>query len=390
MSDVSEAVTQDAIAESLMGEPDSGQTAEATGTETQEVQETVQPELETEEAPLEEAAEDWLPSDQDKVFPDEVYAKYAERYGLSPEQAADPLLRNLLHDKINTDIFVRQQQQQSQQWQSEEFEPEQEQAPEPTRNEAQPLSREQWFQQIDQVIQQTTDPEVAKQFHSDFLRAFGVPLSPDGKNFIETNAQGQRVMVPIPEDQAMRFTSVASKYMLNLISTHLPGMLQANLGNQLSQAYPGFGDMYERSAYAMAWDRVRNSDPQFAGLPAYGSKEFSSTLREAAQRVPGFDEMQFTDRAGKPLPMLENAMRKYSMLAQIAAGQNVDPALLQKAAAAGAQSARRAAVKRAAGNLGSGQSKAAQASSGSAKFQTNTDLFDDEAMELYRSQHGRL
>jgi hypothetical protein len=77
------------------------------------------------------------------------------------------------------------------------------------------------------------------------------------------------------------------------------------------------------------------------------------------------------------------------MLAKIASGQNVDPAMLQKAAAAGAKNARRADIRRSAGNLGSGQSKAASGT-GSNKFQTNSDLFDDEAMAIYHKEHGRL
>src|SRR5262249_25108095 len=62
------------------------------------------------EVEQEENADDWLPQEQDKVFPDETYAKYAQRYQLSPEQASAPLIRQLLHDKINSDIFLRQQQ----------------------------------------------------------------------------------------------------------------------------------------------------------------------------------------------------------------------------------------------------------------------------------------
>ena len=101
--------------------------------------------------------------------------------------------------------------------------------------------------------------------------------------------------------------------------------------------------------------------------------------------------MQFTDQQGKPLPPQQNAERKYAMLAKIASGQNVNPALLQQAAAAGARNARRADVRRSAGNLGSGQSKAAgggQQKSG--RFQTNSDLFDEDTMELYQQEHGRL
>lgn len=363
MADITEAPTQDAIAETLL--PNEEQAIEQPVTEQEpEVTEEAQPvEQEQEVETTEEAAEDWLPSDQDKVFPDEVYARYAERYNLSPEQAADPLLRQLLHDKINTDIFVRQQQQAL--LDQEQAEPEAQ--PEPTRTEPQ-ITREQYFTNLERVIQERTDPEVAKSFHKDFLSVWNRPEA----------------------EQPMAFAQVASKYMLNLMNTFMDDMLGARLQQQVSQHFPGFNEMYERSSYAMAWDLVRNENPQFANLPAYGTKEFSKTLRTAAARIPGFDEMQFTDAQGKPLPAMENSIKKYSMLAQIASGQNVDPALLQRAAAAGAKSARRAEVRRSAGNLGSGQSKGASGGTGSSKFQSNQDLFDDETMENYQREHGRL
>jgi hypothetical protein len=362
MADVSTAPEQAEIAESLLGPEDQQQTVEQPETEQQEVAEPLE---QTEEQPLEqdeEVAEDWLPSDQDKVFPDEVYARYAQRYNLTPEQAQEPILRQLLHDKINSDIYIQQQREQAEQ------EPAEPEVAEPTRSEPQ-LSREQYFQNLDRVIAERTDPEVAKSFHKDFLSVWQRPEA----------------------EQPQAFTQMTSKYMLNLVQTYLPDLLQAQLSQQLNQVFPGFGEMHERSAMAMAWDRVRNSDAGFAQLPAYGTKEFSSTLREAAARIPGFDEMQFTDGQGRALPPQQNAERKYAMLAKMASGQNVDPALLQRAAASGARNARRAEVRRSAGNLGSGQSKAAAgATKGSSKFETNDDLFDDETMALYSKQHGRL
>ena len=368
MSDITEAPNQDAIAESLMGD-ETQQSAEAPEAEQQvdaEVQE--QPQEQEQQEQVEETAEDWLPTEQDKVFPDEILQRYATRYGLDEAWQANPQLKQLVIDKINSDIYLQQLQQQ----QTEE--PEQ-QIEEPT-TEAQPqLSREQYFQNLDRVVQERTDPEVAKQFHSDFLRAFGVPDAEIAK---------------ASPQQAMAFTHTASKYMLNLMNTFMGDMLGARLQEQVSQLYPGFGDMYDRSSHALAWDRVRNSDPGFANLPAYGTKEFSSTLREAASRIPGFDEMQFTDANGRPLPPQQNAERKYAMLAKIASGQNVDPALLQRAAQAGARNARRADVRRAAGNLGSGKSSSAGATGNASRFQSNQDLFDDETMELYKREHGRL
>lgn len=364
MSDVTEAPTQEAIADSLLGPEESEQPVEAQPeAEQQEALETQeQPQAEEQQEQVEEVAEDWLPSDQDKVFPDAVYERYGQRYNLSPEQAQDPLVRQLLHDKINADIFIQQQREAEEQQQ---YEPEPQ--PEPTREEPQ-ITREQYFQNLERAVQTRTDPAVAQQFHKEFLSIWQRPEA----------------------EQPMALAQVTSKYMLNLVQTFIPDLLQQQLSQQISQAFPGFSDMYERSSMAMAWDRVRNSDPAFTALPAYGTKEFSKTLRDASARIPGFDEMQFTDGQGKPLAPQQNAERKYAMLAKMASGQNVNPQLLQQAAAAGARNARRAEVRRSAGNLGSGQSRAATGATKSSKFETNDDLFDDATMAMYQKEHGRL
>jgi hypothetical protein len=362
MSDVTEAPNQDAIAESLLGpEEQEAETPEAEQQLDTEVQEQSVEQDEQQEQ-TEEIAEDWLPTDQDKVFPDEVLQRYCERYGLDENILANPQLRQLVTDKINTDIFLQQQREGEEQQQNEP-EPE----AEPTRDQPQ-ITREQYFQELERTVQQRTDPEVAKSFHKEFLSIWQRPEA----------------------EQPMALAQVTSKYMLNLVQTFIPDLIQSQLSQQMSQAFPGFGEMYERSSYAMAWDNVRNSNPKFAELPSYGTKEFSKTLREAAARIPGFDEMQFTGKDGKPLPAMENSIRKYSMLAQAASGQNVNPQLLQQAAAAGARGARRAQITRTNGNLGSGKSNAASGGKKSGRFETNEDLFDEDTMELYKKEHGRL
>ena len=359
MSDVTEAPNQDAIAESLLGEPEQ-QVAEQPEAE-QQVEEQVQEQpIEQQQEQVEEAAEDWLPTEQDKVFPDEVIARYAERMGVKAELLQEPTVRQLLVNKLNTDIFLEQQRQAAEQQQFEEpAAAEQQEATQPQ------VTQEQHFQNLAMAVRQRTSPEVAKAFHNEFLSIWQLPEA----------------------QQPQALAEVTSKYMLNLVNTFLPDMLQAQLAQQLGQAFPGFGDMYDRSSHAMAWDRVRNSDARFANLPAYGTKQFSTTLRAAAARIPGFDDMQFTDQQGRPLAPQQNAERKYAMLAQIASGHNVNPQLLQQAAAAGARNARRADVRRAAGNLGSGQARGGAEQSTSSRFQTNTDIFDDETVDRL---NGRL
>lgn len=362
-TEATEAPTQDAIAESLLGPEESQQTAveQPEAEQTQETVETSEQPLEQEQQAEQEEVENWLPTEQDKIFPDEVLQRYAKRYGLDENWQANPQLRQLVVDKINSDIYLQQLQQHP------EYEPEPEPQPEPTQQPQ--VSMEQHFQNLARVVQERTDPQVAKQFHNEFL---GIWQRPEA-------------------EQPMALAQVTSKYMLNLVNTFLPDMLQAQLSQQLSQAFPGFGDMYERSSMAMAWDRVRNSDPAFGNLPNYGTKDFSSKLREAAGRIPGFDEMQFTDQQGKPLPPQQNAERKYAMLAKIASGQNVNPELIRQATATGARNARRADVRRSAGNLGSGQSKGGSQSQGSSKWgSTNQDIFGPEMQEIYEQENGRL
>ena len=97
MADVTAAVEQELIADSLLGdaaqtgtvseEPLAGAEAEAVDVDAEEPgevepSEVEQAEAEQGEVEQEENADDWLPREQDKVFPDETYAKYAQRYQL--------------------------------------------------------------------------------------------------------------------------------------------------------------------------------------------------------------------------------------------------------------------------------------------------------------------
>jgi hypothetical protein len=357
VSDVTQAALQAEVADSLVAEEPQVAPEQTSVTE-QEQPEVQEPQA---EAPQQETAEEWFPSDQDKVFPDEVYERYAtERYGLTPQQAADPQIRQMLHDKINSDIWIRQQQQQQ-----EQFVPEPEPEPQPEAQPAPLPTREQYFSQLAQIVQQRTDPEVAKAFHQEFLNLWQLPAA----------------------QQPMAFAQVASKYMLNLVNTFAGDIVKGQLKQVMAALYPGFDDMHMRSTFAMAWDRVRSSDPRYASLPNYGGKDFGKILRSAAEKIPGFDEL--TPDESKMTR--EDAEKYYRMLAHFAVGGTVDPQMLQQAAAAGAQQARRADIRRTAGNLGSGQSRSSRGEpAASSRFQTNSDLFSDDVMDIYQREHGKL
>lgn len=377
MSDVTMAPEQDAIAESLLGEPQEQQTAEQTGTEQPEVaqQEPEQVESDQYEQTDETADENWLPSEQQKVFPSEILEKYAPRYGYQPEELqADPRLARVIQEKLNTDIFTRQLQEQLQEMQAMQEAGYQEAEPQQQGPTQQPqVTTEQWLQRLGQTVEQTTDPAVAKAFHSEFLRAFGVP---------------EEEIAKAPPQQALAFTNTASKYMLNLMNTHLDNLMQSRLDSLIDQTYPGFKGMWADRAKGVAWEEVRGSNPEFAKLPAYGTTEFKEIADKIGDQFPWLAEMagQLRD-AGRFHG--QDAQRLYRGLAQVMLGQQPDPQLVQQAVATGQRQAQRAAVRRSAGNLGSGQSKAANSRT-SSRFQTNDDIFDDETMGIYEREHGRL
>lgn len=380
--DVAEAVSQDQLAESLMSpiEPDES-AAEHTGAGQEPESEEEQQAIGQEEVE-QESTEDWLPTEQEKVFPDEVLEQYAaKRYPkILAMVKADPNntdLRQLLHDKLNTDIHLRDQQ--SRQEFAEQEESEVEQRPEPTP--AQQLTFEQHLQRVQHIADQITQPEMATAFASQFLQAFGVKEA------------------PTPE-VAQQLTRTMTTFGLNLLNTVLPQMLTAPMeGNKtffqtlMEQGYEGFGETHEQSTYERAWQKAVSSDPKFSTLPGFRDKGSDELRVKAAEKYAGsvedFEAIQFKGKDGKALSPYQNAVKKYSVLARIMAGEKVAPAEAAKFIEAGKKAERRSQSTRSAGSVSSGKSNQ-QISSSSGSFQTNSDLFDAEAIDLYHRQHGRL
>lgn len=370
--DITEQANQDAIADSLVAKPEESQEPqEPTGTE-ETVEETEPPAEQAEEQVEEEA--DYLPTEQEKVFPDEVLAKYAQRYGIDFAKA-DPQTRQLVIDKINSDIYVRQLREQAEQ-EPEQVIEEPESEPEPT---PQPqITREQYFTSLRQAVAQKTDPQVAKELFIGFNKAFGVP-----------DDQTQALLTQNP-NAAMDFTQTLSWGALNLINTFLPDILGANIQSYVEQAYPEFGQMYSRAQAANTWDSVRNQLGN-AELPAYGTKEFASAARQIGADIAGsperFEKMVFADAHGKPLSPAQNLAEKHRMIAERMANggqEKVTPALVAQAVQTGQKLAQRAQVKKSAGNLSSGKSK------GQIAQQTNDDDIFGEGYELYKIRQGTL
>lgn len=364
MADVTAAIEQDQIAESLLGDPQPQEQTEEITAGTEAVQQADEVEQgEPLETQSEENADDWLPGEQDKIFADDVYSKYAQRYQLTPEQAADPLLRQLLHDKINSDIYLRQQREQ-QQFEEPQPEPQQQQQVEqkfPTI--------EEHLASLNQAARQLTNPQIAQAFANDFMKAFGV-----------TEAA--------KPETATALANTMTTFGLNLMQTALPQMLMPMLENVM----PGISGRFYMGSRADSWDGIRNSNPAYAELPAYGSREFMELCARLDGEYPALTEMGLAlERANGGQLYGPSADKFYGTLAKLAVRQATNPQQLLEAAQAGARSARRGEVRRSAGNLGAGQSKGAiQNKSGTSQFQTNSDIFDDDAMAIWQREHGRM
>lgn len=364
MADVTAAVEQDQIADSLLGDQATETTPETTtaGPEAEVVEEQL--ETTAEQTETEESADDWLPTEQDRTFSDEALLRYAERYQKDAEWLSDPLNRQLLTDKLNSDIYLRQQQEQQ------PLEELQQELPQEQQQEAQPQTIEQHLANLNQWSERYTDPRIAQAFGDQFLKAFGVAE-------------------PAKPETAKALAQTMGTFGLNLIQTALPQVLPA----MLDSVMPGFSGMYYQSARASSWDTVRNSNDQFAALPAYGSKEFVELCSQLDSEYPALTEMGMAlERANGGQLHGPAAEKFYGTLAKLATRQQVDPQLLQQAAQAGARSARRGEVRRSAGNLGAGQSKGAIQNKGgpSSTGESNQDIFGPDTMDIWRREHGKL
>jgi hypothetical protein len=369
-SDVTEAVAQDQIADSLMTAPlVDAEPAEQPGAEGEAETQEVETEP-TEQA--EETADDWLPTEQEKVFPLETLVKFgSQRYGYTQEQIqADPRLQNLIKDKLNTDIYLQQIQNQQQEV---EEEPEQQQRQEPTPPQ---LNTQQWMEQVAKKADEITDPEVAQMFAGQFLQAFGVKEA------------------PTPE-MAKALARTMATFGLNLMNTVLPQMLNTDMGQgqtffqqMMGKNYEGFDDTYQSSMYDRAWASVAKSNPAYAKLPGLTDEGSIVARQQAAAKIAGsvedFDAMQFKGADGKPLSAYQTAVKKYSMLARTMAGEPLTNQQTKAVFDAGKKSARKAEVNRQAGNLGSGKS------AGQIAGKSTDDDFWADGIAEYQKQHGRV
>lgn len=339
-------------------------TEEAQGEQTAGAEATEQ---ETQEA-TEEEGDDWLPTEQEKQFPDDVLAKYAKRYGRTMEQLqADPQLRQLVIDKINSDIRLKQISEAEAASAQEEPTPEddaEEPAEEPTP--AQPAEAQQRYDQfVDSLVTSSFDPKRIEALGLNLLEGFGVDLK----------SQAPEVQALVKN--APKVGQTLSRALADGVVTmlHNPQVLLS----AVESVMPGFSARYDRAVYGEQWEELRQAaddrgQPKYPNLSKleYGSKDFRAELRRAANDIPGFKSIVFRDeKTGQPLPKYEQSRLKYQMLAQHLSGQRVDVKAVQEAVETGKKVQKDADRRRVQGKaFGAGQSTNRLAAGGQDDFKS--------------------
>jgi hypothetical protein len=291
-----------------------------------------------------------LPDEQAKVFPDDVLQEFAEnRYPELAKLLADENLpeqsrkqvRQILHDKLNGDIYIQKLKESGEEGDEEEVEETPEKPPEvdPAKTQQEAELR------LSAFVDQITDPQVAIKFTEDFTKAFEIKD---------------------PQQRALAVTKTLTKGMLNVLREAIPafiggqnGYLERQVKAFMDTNYEGFGDTYKSNAYQSTWEGIRASNPKFAQLPAYNSPEWIAAAQEAAAIVPGFENAVYTDPAtGKPLSPIKNFQKKAEAMANILTrtrGTAVKEAV--EAVETGKRLAQESAQRKNLSKLGAGQSK---------------------------------
>jgi hypothetical protein len=300
---------------------------------------------------------EWLPSEQLKVFPAEVIAKYAKRFGYSPEDiAADERLANALSKMINSDIHIAEQKRLAEEAEHAEQEEEPEQELEPTQHTDPVQAQAHREAQINQFVDRVTDPKVAVKFTEDFTKAFEIK-DPEARGVAVTKALTRGITNLFPD----------------LISAFIGGKggyLENAIANYMGQNFEGLGESHAVNARTGVVDSLRLSNPAFSAMPKFGTPEFEAAAAKAAKILPGFENVKFYDARGNELPRIEQFKNKAEAMFRILTQQPGAVANAAKAIETGRKVERESVQRKSLGKLGAGQSK------GLAKPLTgNDDLF---------------
>jgi len=308
-----------------------------------------QPETDATEPPTtEEETTYTMPDEQAKVFPDEVLVEFAQnRYpelakALADQSLPEPTrqqIKQIVHDKLNGDIYIEKLRQAEEQ-QDEAEEEEQEETAEPTQQ----ANPEAWQKAVQSFVDNVTDEKAAQTF------------------FDELNAAAA---LKDPKERAVKFTKTLSGAAVNLMRDAIPALLFGKDGQPgmidqyIESRYEGLGESHTSALRSGDWESVKQSDPAYANLPAFGTPEFVAMAQKAAATVPGIENAVFTGPNGQALSPRQQFIEKSKLLAKLAAGTATQGTVEKatKAVETGRRLQKESQQRKSVANLGAGQTK---------------------------------
>ena len=126
----------------------------------------------------------------------------------------------------------------------------------------------------------------------------------------------------------------------SIIESAVPALvhsyMEANFANVMEGYAPGFQQNYTSDMLNRTWDSVRGND-----LPKFGTPEFHELAKEVHEKHPFLNDIDFKDRNGKPLPVMDALRAKAELTARLCRGERVTPQTIQDAVARGRADASR-------------------------------------------------
>lgn len=323
----------------------------------------------------EETGDNWLPSDQEKEFPLATLQRFGKRYGYNADEiAGDKRLQLQLKDHLNSAILLRQDDPQAtegeegeeQYDEGETYQAESEPQPQQV---AQPVEPQAAYQQRLDKLVSLVQPQAAQQLGMNVITAFmggndpakqleqattalrNPNLPPDQRAQLQANVQDLQATIA----SAGQVGNVLARGAADLVATVLPSLLP----ELIEQIYPGTAMRYEVGLAAEAWQNVKDAKGQdgkaiYSNLPVYHTPEFQQLIRKTERQLglpkDGLSQMF------PGLPKQEQFSRVYNLIAKIASGQRLNPAVVARAVETGKRIATEATGRRAQGRvLGAGR-----------------------------------
>jgi hypothetical protein len=265
----------------------------------------------TQEEPL--AYDRLLPLEQfgkDEKLSERLMAAAAKKWSIPEEALSQAWVEPFLRDKINTDIFVKNEQFDRKLDEFEEKAKEAETVPQKDgENHAPVAGMSQVLEQMGNFVEPMITDEGAKAFSDSMGKAWADLSEAQESGDEKRITAAQRNLVK----QNLQWASVAN---VSLLEKMLPILVDQRI-QQFQSGQQQAQQQYETAMNSLA------EDPRYKDVLDLAE---SGKLDEVAQEFPELFQKQFKDESGKPLPAERNLREQIRRAITIIRGQNYKPA----------------------------------------------------------------